>query len=60
MAQTGDYKVWQCATCGWIYEEEVGALDEGLAPGTRWADVPESWCCPSCGTYKRDFTMIEL
>ena len=54
------FKVWQCRTCGWIYEEEAGAPDEGLAPGTRWADVPESWACPLCGTPKSDFDMIEL
>jgi rubredoxin len=63
MATTTEAKaflVWQCRTCGFIYEEEFGAPAEGLAPGTRWADVPDTWICPSCGTKKADFDMIEL
>ena len=54
------YKTWQCRTCGYIYDEAVGASDEGLAPGTRWADVPADWVCPECGTPKNDFDMGEL
>jgi len=34
------FKTWQCRTCGYIYEEEFGDPPEGLAPGTRWADIP--------------------
>ena len=40
------FKVWECALCGFIYDEAKGAPEEGLAPGTRWADVPEDWTCP--------------
>ena len=29
------YKSWQCRTCGYIYDEEKGDPDEGLAPGLR-------------------------
>jgi rubredoxin-NAD+ reductase len=54
------YKVWMCIICGWIYEEEKGAPEEGLEPGTRWKDVPEFWVCPDCGAGKDDFEMIEL
>lgn len=43
-----------------MYEEEFGDPAEGLAAGTRWADVPDDWICPSCGTPKSDFDMIEL
>ena len=55
-----EYKVWQCRTCGYIYSEEEGDAAEGFAPGTRWADIPDDWECPSCGTAKTDFDMIEL
>jgi rubredoxin len=55
-----DYKNWMCIICGWVYEEEVGAPEEGLAPGTRWEDVPEYWVCPDCGAGKEDFEMIEI
>ncbi|NNJ64797.1 MAG: rubredoxin, partial [Xanthomonadales bacterium] len=27
-----------CIICGWVYEEEKGCPEEGLAPGTRWED----------------------
>jgi len=29
--------------CEHIYDEEKGDPDSGLAPGTRWADIPDSW-----------------
>jgi rubredoxin len=54
------YKSWQCRTCGYIYDEEKGDPDEGLAPGTRWAEIPNDWVCPECGTPKSDFDMVEL
>ena len=55
-----EYKVWQCQTCGYIYNEADGDPDEGLASGTRWEDIPDDWVCPMCGTPKSDFEMIEL
>ena len=29
-------------------------------PGTRWADIPDSWNCPDCGMSKSQFEMVEL
>ncbi|HQX61732.1 MAG TPA: rubredoxin, partial [Burkholderiaceae bacterium] len=29
-----------CLICGWLYDEAAGSPDDGLAPGTRWAEVP--------------------
>lgn len=52
------YKSWQCRTC--VYDEAAGDPDEGLAPGTTWADIPDDWVCPECGTAKSDFDMVEL
>ncbi len=53
-------KKWKCVICGYIYDEAVGNVKEGLAPGTRWADVPEDWVCPECGALKSDFEMVEI
>ena len=33
-------KKWQCIVCGLIYNEADGWPDDGIAPGTRWEDVP--------------------
>lgn len=60
VSETSDYKSWMCVVCGWIYHEEEGAPDDGIPPGTRWDDVPESWVCPDCGAGKEDFEMVEL
>ena len=55
-----DNKTWMCLICGWIYDESVGAPDEGIPPGTRWPDVPMNWVCPECGARKEDFEMVQL
>ena len=52
-------KKWKCIVCGFIYDEAKGMPDEGIAAGTRWADIPEDWACPDCGTLKSDFEMVE-
>ena len=53
-------KKYMCLICGYIYDEAVGAPDEGSPAGTRWDDVPPNWTCPECGARKDDFEMIEL
>ena len=42
-----------------VYDEALGLPDEGLSPGTRFADIPEDWYCPDCGSEKGDFERIE-
>lgn len=44
-----------CKACGLIYDEATGDADSGLAPGTRFADIPDDWACPLCGVGKADF-----
>lgn len=60
----GDFPVvmkkYMCVICGFIYDEEMGLPDHGIAAGTRWADVPLNWRCPDCGASKEDFEMIEI
>jgi rubredoxin len=53
-------KMWQCIVCGFIYDEALGLPEDGLAPGTVWADVPDSWACPDCGVAKSDFEMVQI
>jgi rubredoxin len=54
------FKTWMCLICGWVYDEEKGAPEDGLAPGTRWEDVPMNWTCPECGARKEDFELVEI
>ena len=55
-----DFIVWVCEVCGLEYNEAEGWPDEGIAPGTRWADIPEDWECPDCGASKGEFEMREV
>lgn len=54
------FRTYMCLICGFIYEEETGLPEEGIAPGTHWEDVPPNWICPDCGARKEDFEMIEV
>lgn len=56
----GGYRKLQCMLCSFIYDEAAGWPEEGIAPGTRWEDVPESWTCPDCSATKKDFVMVEI
>jgi len=53
-------KTYQCIVCGYTYDEAAGLPDHGIAPGTRWADVPADFECPDCGVAKADFEMVEV
>lgn len=53
-------KTWQCVVCSFVYDEAQGDPEHGLAPGTRWIDVPADWSCPDCGVSKADFEMVEI
>jgi len=54
------YRTWMCVVCGFIYDEALGLPEEGIEPGTRWEDVPDTWTCPDCGVTKDDFEMMAL
>ena len=41
--------------CGYVYDPAVGDPDNGVAPGTPWEQVPESWVCPVCEMGKEVF-----
>ncbi|MBF0274915.1 MAG: rubredoxin [Nitrospinae bacterium] len=52
-------KKWRCVVCNYIYDEAVGDEDGGLAPGTKFVDIPDDWVCPLCGVGKEDFEPYE-
>jgi len=59
-AEADGFKQWVCVICGWVYDEAAGAPDDGLAPGTRWVDVPDDWRCPLCDVGKEEFALVEF
>lgn len=47
-----------CELCGMIYNEELGDPKHGIAAGTAFADLPEDYDCPGCGSKKEAFDKI--
>ena len=50
---------WLSEVCGYEYDPAVGDVDNGVAAGTAWEDVPEDWLCPLCGVGKDEFEPAE-
>jgi len=50
---------YRCSICGHIYDEAKGDPESGIAPGTKWKDIPENWRCPLCGAPKSAFVLVE-
>lgn len=46
---------YECV-CSYIYDPAVGDPDNGIAPGTPFVDLPNTWVCPICGLDKDSFT----
>jgi flavin reductase (DIM6/NTAB) family NADH-FMN oxidoreductase RutF/rubredoxin len=44
------FKKFRCVVCGYVYDEEK--------ENTRFADLPDSWVCPVCGSEKSEFTEV--
>jgi len=44
-----------CQVCDFIYDESKGDPDSGIAPGTKFEDIPYEWTCPVCGANKEMF-----
>ena len=51
--------IYVCEVCGWEYDEEKGAPECGIAPGTKWEDVPADFECPLCFVGKDQFSVKE-
>ena len=48
-----------CTVCGYVYDEEVGDVDNGIAAGTKFSELPEDWTCPLCSVPKEQFEIQE-
>ncbi len=48
-------KKYLCTVCGYIYDPAKGDPDGGIAPGTPFDKIPDTWVCPQCGVGKDMF-----
>ena len=48
-------KKYVCSICGYVYDEEKGIPEAGIAQGTVWDKLPDTWVCPLCGAKKVEF-----
>ena len=51
-------KKYVCDVCGWEYDEALGDEAHGIAPGTKFEDLPEDFECPVCGVGKDSFSEV--
>ena len=51
--------MYVCTICSYLYDPETGDEEHGIAPGTRFEDLPEDWKCPRCGAAKVDFKYLK-
>lgn len=49
---------WMCAPCGYIYDEDEGYPEGGIAPGTPLHKLPHDWLCPDCGLGLEEFVEV--
>lgn len=46
---------YECIVCGYVYDPAIGDPDNGIAPCTRFEDLPDDWICPVYGATKDQF-----
>jgi len=50
---------YRCTVCNYIYNPVLGDPDGGIAPGTPFESIPDTWVCPICGVSKDKFVKVE-
>jgi rubredoxin len=51
----GEIPMKYVCPCGYEYDPAKGDPELGIAPGTKWEDLPEDFVCPICGLDKDAF-----
>ncbi|MEZ0541221.1 rubredoxin [Fibrella arboris] len=51
--------VFQCPHCFTAYDPQFGDSRNDVAPGTPFADVPETYLCPTCDAPKQEWVSIQ-
>lgn len=58
MSSPAPLRQFYCQVCGHLYDEALGDPAAGIAPGTRWENLPTDWYCPDCGASPSDYTEV--
>ncbi|KAI3797743.1 hypothetical protein L1987_33006 [Smallanthus sonchifolius] len=48
-------RIYECRSCGYLYNEAAGDPSYPIAPGLSFDRFPEDWRCPTCGAAKTFF-----
>ena len=48
-----------CNVCGYVYDEEIGDEENGIASGTKWEELGDEFVCPLCHVGKEEFSKVE-
>jgi rubredoxin len=51
--------VYQCNSCKTIYSEDAGDAENGIEPGTLFANLPIDYICATCEAPKAEFEKID-
>ncbi|MCW3089867.1 MAG: rubredoxin [Ferruginibacter sp.] len=51
--------LYQCSHCLSVYDEDLGDIEKDILSGTRFENLPASFCCSLCEAPKEDFNKIE-
>ncbi|WP_316767563.1 rubredoxin [Pedobacter frigiditerrae] len=51
--------LYQCGDCFTVYSEDLGDLNQGIASGTKFDDLPADFCCSLCENDKAGFVKVE-
>lgn len=49
---------YRCTICQYVYDPTTGDPENGVDPGTPFAELPEEWVCPICGVGKDLFEPV--
>ena len=52
-SRSGSRPEYICRFCNYVYDEKRGEPHRGIARGTKFADLPDDYCCPVCAVDER-------
>lgn len=58
--ETAEILVYQCSSCLTVYDQSLGDEKNGIAVGTSFERLPESYVCPVCESNKSSFRKTML